>query len=120
MSLFCGIFSKTYLRGNLMKIAKTLLAAAAVSAFVMVSASAFAADAAKTEPAATEKPAVHHHHHHHKHMAAKSHKHMHMGMKCQKADAMGHCFSNYRGPQSAQNHRDWNGTPAAPDSHPHD
>lgn len=97
-----GIQNDFY-RGKSMKNAYKLLAAVAISAFIAVSASAFAADT-NTAAAPAAKPAVHHHHHHHK-------------MMCKK-DKKGHCMHHMM--MAPRAHDTWMGTPAAPAYHPHD
>ena len=85
-----------------MKNVSKLLAAVAVSAFLAVSASAFAADGstpATSTPA--PKAAVHHRHHHHHHAA----------MMCKK-DKKGHCMHHHMAaaPAPYRAHETWMGT----------
>ena len=90
-----------------MKNAYKLMAAVAVSAFLTVSASAFAADG--STPANTAAKTVVHHRHHHHHM-----------MQCKK-DKKGHCMHHHASaaPMNSRPHEHWMGTNAS-DYYRHD
>lgn len=82
-----------------MKNAYKLLAAVAVSAFLTVSASAFAGDGSTPSTTAPAPKAAHHRHHHHHHTA----------MMCKK-DKKGHCMHHHMVSNPSRPHETWMGT----------